>query len=210
MNLAQFKDWAVGQGSVAKYNDAQFLGECVSLINQYCYRVLNVQAGAWGHAYAWANDTNENVKKYFDKVGSIQAGDIIVYGTNFTPTYGHIGIALGNGQLLDQNGRTPRKVAIGAIYNGYGAILRRKGGNVETFKDTNDVRVNGFNLFGIDIAGNDPALQTWVGKSKLEFFKGLGATVINNLKAKDKVIADLQAQTGEYIKVSDLYIKKGG
>lgn len=127
MNLTQFRDWSLGQGSVPKYNDGNYLGECVSLVNQYCYRVLGVPAGAWGHAYAWGNDSNANVRTYFDKVSSIQAGDIIVYGTNFTPTYGHIGIALGGGKLLDQNGRISRKVAIGAIYNGYSTILRRKG-----------------------------------------------------------------------------------
>lgn len=124
MTLNQFKTWALASGSVAKYDDGQFVGECVSLINQYCYRVLGVPAGAWGHAYAWANDNNPN-RAYFDKVSSIQDGDVIVYGTNFTPLYGHIGIAFG-GQILDQNGRVPRRVALGGVYYGHSAILRPK------------------------------------------------------------------------------------
>ncbi len=66
------------------------------------------------------------------------------------------------------------------------------GGQVETFKDSNDVRVNGFNVFGIDIAGSDPALLAWVGKSKLEFFKGLGAQVVNNTRAQNERYAELQ------------------
>lgn len=136
MTLNEFKNWALSQGSVCKHpsSGGGICGECVSLVNQYCWQVVNVPAQAWGHAYAWAQDSNPN-RAYFDKVPSIQAGDVIVYGTDFTPLYGHIGVALGDGQILDQNGRIPRKVAVGAIYNGYNAILRRKGsgGNMAKF-----------------------------------------------------------------------------
>lgn len=125
MTLQEFKDWALEEGSVGKYDDGGFVGQCVSLVNQYCYRVLGVPAGVWGHAYAWANDNNPN-RQYFDKVGDIQPGDVVVYGTNFTPDYGHIGIALGGGQILDQNGHKSLAVATGALYNGYAAILRSK------------------------------------------------------------------------------------
>ena len=125
MNLETFRQWALSQNSVAKYNDGQFRGECVSLINQYCYRVLGVPASAWGHAKDWA--TNGNVAQYFDKVGNIQAGDIIVYPGSFGNGYGHIAIALGNGQMLDQNGAGNGRVAVRPIWSGYSAILRRKG-----------------------------------------------------------------------------------
>ena len=70
MNLEQFKNWAVSQGSVAKTN-GQYAGECVSLINQYCSKVFGFTAGAWGNAKDWA--TNGTVAQYFDKVGSPQA-----------------------------------------------------------------------------------------------------------------------------------------
>lgn len=126
MNLQEFTNWALAQGSVGKYDDGGFVGQCVSLVNQYCYRVLNVPAGAWGNAKDWANDNNPN-RAYFGEVNNIQVGDVIVYGSNFGGGYGHIGVGLGNGQILDQNGRATLKVATGAIYNGYIAILRRKG-----------------------------------------------------------------------------------
>jgi hypothetical protein len=125
VNLDQFRAWALAQGSVGKYQDGSLKGQCVSLVNQYCWRVINVPAEAWGHAYAWGNDNNPN-REWLYEVSSIQAGDIIVYGKNFTPVFGHIGIALGGGQILDQNGRKPLKVAQGAIYKGYEVILRRK------------------------------------------------------------------------------------
>jgi hypothetical protein len=127
MSLQGFVTWALGQKSVAKYNDGQLLGECVSLINQYCWRVLNVPADAWGHAKDWA--TNKAVLTYFDKVSDIQAGDILVYGSNYGGGLGHIEIALGNGQALFQNRNGNRKVGTGKMIPNPIAILRKKGIN---------------------------------------------------------------------------------
>lgn len=129
MNLSGFIAWALGQGTVCKHpsSGGGMCGECVSLVNQYCWRVLGVPAMAWGHAKDWA--TNANVAKYFDKVGSPQAGDILVYGATPTNKYGHIAIDIGNGQMLDQNGRIARRVAVGSRWAYPLAILRRKGGS---------------------------------------------------------------------------------
>ena len=124
MTISEIKNWALAQGSVAKYDDGQFKGECVSLVNQYCHRVLGVPAGAWGNAGDWT--TNSNVAKYFDKVSTIQAGDILVYPQKAAP-YGHIAIALNGSQMLDQNGDYGRKVAVRNIWANP-VILRRKGG----------------------------------------------------------------------------------
>lgn len=137
MTLSEFQTWSLSQGSVAKYNDGQYKGECVSLINQYCYRVLNVPASAWGHAAAWGNDSNSSVRTYFDKVSSVQAGDILVY-TNLAVPYGHIEIALGNGQALGQNRNLDGKVRVSNVLAGYSVILRAKGttggSSVDTIK----------------------------------------------------------------------------
>lgn len=125
MTLNEFKSWAVGQISVAKYNDNNYLGQCVSLINQYCYRVLDIPAGAWGNAKDWPS--NENVNKYFDKVASPQTGDIGVMGADYGGGLGHIFIYLSATQILEQNGRKPLQVSVGAPYPNPIAILRKKG-----------------------------------------------------------------------------------
>jgi len=125
MTLAEFKVWALAQGSVAKYNDGQYKGECVSLINQYCYRVLTIPADAWGHAKDWA--VNASPLAYFDKVGgSPKAGDVIVYGANYGGGFGHIEISLGNNQVLFQNRNGNRLVGMGMQLPGAIAILRPK------------------------------------------------------------------------------------
>lgn len=129
MNLSQFQNWALAQGSVGKYTDGQFVGECVSLINQYLGRVYGISAGAWGNAKDWA--TNGSVLGYFDRVGDLQPGDIVVYGPNFGGGYGHIGIYLGNNKILDQNGADDGKIRVNNLYPGYTAILRRKGSTPE-------------------------------------------------------------------------------
>lgn len=128
--LQQFLEWALAQGSVAKYDDEGYLGECVSLINQYCYRVLGIPAKAWGHAYAWGNNTNAAVLTYFDHVSSVQAGDILVYPSSFGGGVGHIEIALDNGKAIGQNRNYSRKVAVNDVLPGYTTILRKKGGNM--------------------------------------------------------------------------------
>lgn len=172
MSLDDFKNWALSQGSVAK-TDGGYLGECVSLINQYLSKVYGIQAGAWGHAKDWA--TNSNVLQHFDRVGDLQRGDIVVWGPNFGGGYGHIGIYLGNGQLLDQNGRIARRVSVGANYPGYIAILRRKGqtnqggSDVITNQDRDNLRIINSEVKGWDFNATHTGqydqreLQAWVG-----------------------------------------------
>lgn len=89
----------------------------------------------------------------------------------------------------------------------------KQGDYVEpVFKDTNDVRVNGFGLYGIEKAGDDPALVAWVGKSKLEFFIGLGPTVVNNTsvmqKQLDAALAGGTLPAGTYLKVNKDDVKE--
>lgn len=124
MTLEQFQNWALSQGSVAK-TDGGYIGECVSLINQYLSKVYGLNAGAWGHAKDWA--TNPNVLALFDKVGSPQAGDIGVSGAVPTNPYGHIWIYLSPNTIIEQNGRISRRVSVGSAYSNPIAILRRKG-----------------------------------------------------------------------------------
>lgn len=129
MILTEFKDWALAQGSVAKYDDGQYRGQCVSLINQYCYRVLSVPAGSWGNAKDWPS--NQYVLNYFDKVSSPQAGDIGVMGSDYGNGYGHIFVYLSANQILEQNGKLPLKVSLNNPYPNPIAILKKKGAVVD-------------------------------------------------------------------------------
>lgn len=126
MDFDQFVSWAVAQGSVAKYNDGNYSGECVSLINQYCWRVLNVPADAWGHAKDWG--VNSIQRQYFDVLtpGTPQRGDILVYGDNFGNGLGHIEIATDGAHALYQNRNFDGRVGTGLILQGYYVILRKK------------------------------------------------------------------------------------
>jgi len=138
--MDQFVNQAIGQGQVSKYTatgntwkDGGYLGQCVSLINQYCWRVLGVPAAAWGNAKDWGttdasgNLTNANVRQYFDRVGSPQRGDIGVLGSNYGGGVGHIFIYLSPTTIIEQNGRSPLRITTGSAYANPIAILRRKG-----------------------------------------------------------------------------------
>lgn len=142
MTLLEFKDWALAQGSVAKFNDGRYKGECVSLINQYCWRVLGVPAGSWGHAIDWAS--NANVLNHFKKVSDVQPGDILVFGSPYakyvengkTKYYGHVQIALAGGKVLDQNGSGTGKISVRAPFSGAIAIIRPKSATIAVSNDS--------------------------------------------------------------------------
>lgn len=127
MDIQKFISTYNGKRNIPKTN-GEFAGQCVSLINRYCWEVLAVPAGAWGHAKDWA--TNQIQDRYFDKVGGEpQLGDIIVWGANYGGGYGHIAISLGNGRVFDQNGGAGvATCGISPEYAGRIAVLRRKGG----------------------------------------------------------------------------------
>ncbi len=127
MNLESFKNWALAQGQVGNPTSAAgqlFLGQCVSLVQQYINKVYGIPWQARGHAKDWP--TNGNVLSYFDRVSSPQPGDIGVSGPTSTNPYGHIWIYLPNNQILEQNGRTALRVTVSPNRPAM-AILRRKG-----------------------------------------------------------------------------------
>lgn len=66
MNLAEFGDWGLAQKSVANPQpDGWFKGQCVSLIQQYLYRVFGKSFKPYGNAKDWANNYP---KDYFTKL----------------------------------------------------------------------------------------------------------------------------------------------
>lgn len=162
MTLNEFKNWAVAQGTVAKFTDGKYVGECVSLINQYLGRVYGINAGAWGNAKDWAN--NAEVAKLFDKVSSPQAGDIGVSGATASNPYGHIWVYLSPTQILEQNGKVSRRVSVGSPYIKPIAILRKKGSPSQG--DQTMVDQNMLNNLYLAVFGRkpDPSAQGFIGK----------------------------------------------
>lgn len=136
MILQEFQNWAVSQGQVGNpVNPPTYIGQCVSLVQQYLAKVYGIPYKPRGDAKDWL--TNPDVLTYFDKVSGMQDGDIIVYNGTYGNGSGHIGIANGGG-ILDQNGRKSLHVATGSIYTSptkYAGLLRRKVTNMPTITD---------------------------------------------------------------------------
>lgn len=184
MTLSQFQAWALAQGEVAK-TDGTVLGQCVSLINQYCYKVLGFVAGAWGDAYQWA--TSPQVAQHFDKVNNIQDGDVVVYPAGWAGSGpGHIGIAY-QGKILEQNGHVANRVSLSKLEKGYYAILRVKGasaqgGNMPSLTTTGDV-----DEIYVALAGQHPDQATtnqYMGKPWPDVFNAVyGTKVASDFRA---------------------------
>lgn len=143
MTFDQFISWAIAQGSVAKYNDGQYKGECVSLINQLCWRVLNVPADSWGHAKDWGRNTMQ--RQYFTVLPPgvpLQPMDILVYGEEFGGGLGHIEIVVDERTAIYQNRNLNGRVRTGSILPGYYAVLRKEGEDMGRIQELEDMANN--------------------------------------------------------------------
>lgn len=214
MNFEQFKNWALAQGSVAKYNDGQFGGECVSLINQKAYRVDNVPAGAWGDAKSWGAPGNAALN-YYNIVGDLQPGDILVYGATSGNPYGHIELYAGNGQALGQNRRWDRRVRLEGMLKGYVRILRSKtsqGDNMAIIQNAENwyARCNDTHWLILDVEFPRSELVKWAGQDFLKFVEACRnnphSNVVQGWQQTGKIavqdnwpqqIYDLQARVAE-------------
>lgn len=126
MTLAEFEAWGLKEKSVANPPpNNKYKGQCVSLIQQYLYKVFGKPFKAYGNAKDWANNYP---KEYFTKLQAgvtLKPGDVLVYGANYGGGYGHIGIIGAQGNFYDQNG--VKKLAIGyrnTPFSGYVCVLR--------------------------------------------------------------------------------------
>lgn len=239
MNLNDFINWALAQGSVAKYNDGNYKGECVSLINQYCWRVLGVPADAWGHAKDWA--TNASVLQYFTpvdtvwpSVGGLLPGDILVYDHRFGRGFGHIEIALGNGLALGQNRSYSGGIVRSSVINGYTTILRRKGDMIQNTQRHFDIinqdwRIaTGRSLTRKEFEGhfvgrdsNEARTTIHMSSETAEQQKliSIGRTAAAEIQKRDNMIVALNKSLEEakkqtpssdqYVPVQNLFYKKG-
>ena len=166
MTFNDFCNWALAQGSVGKATDGQYVGECVSLINQYLSKVHGINAGAWGNAAAWAN-SNHPIRQWFTPVTRSQAGDI---GVSTAGQYGHIWIYRDN-DIIEQNGRVARKVTISPDRNAT-VILRPKAGMPKPQGEDMINRDQVKDLYRVFLgreAGDNEA-QGWVGPWDRAFY----------------------------------------
>lgn len=173
MNLEQFKQYAVNAGQLGKATDGQYVGQCVSLINQYLSKVYGISAGAWGDAKDWA--TNGNVLSHFDRVGSPQAGDIGISGATQYNPYGHIWIYTSPSTILEQNGRVTGRVSQGSAYPNPIAILRRKGTGEDIVKPSAQQVVDVF----IKFLGKAPSSQDEINYYTQRDIRELLTNVLN-------------------------------
>ena len=105
MNLKEFCNWALAQGSVANPEpDNWFKGQCVSLIQQYLYKVFNKPFKAYGNAVSWSSTYPKDYFIKLDKSVKLQPGDVLVYGANYAQGLGHIAMIDEQGRFFDQNG----------------------------------------------------------------------------------------------------------
>lgn len=138
MNLAEFGSWGLAQGSVANPNGT-YKGQCVSLIQQYLYKVLGVPYRSRGNAKDWVTNYP---KDSFDKLSNqvaLQPGDVLVYGKNYGGGYGHIALIDINRKFYDQNG--VKRKAVGyrdQPFRGYICVLRPKNQSNLKRQETNN------------------------------------------------------------------------
>jgi len=156
MTLNEFSAWALSQGTVCK-TDGTYCGECVSLINQYLSKVHGINAGAWGHAKAWASN-NHPIRQWFTPVTRSQAGDI---GVDINGPYGHIWVYRDN-DILEQNGRVPLRVTISPDRNAT-VILRPKAGMPQGVDMINADQVKDLYRVFLGREASQGEANSWVG-----------------------------------------------
>ena len=127
MNLAEFGDWGLAEKSVANPGVNTYKGQCVSLIQQYLYRVFGVEYKPRGNAKDWAKNPLPDVLEKLPNTVALQPGDILVYGSNYGGGYGHIALIDVNGKFYDQNGIKKLEVAYqDKPFSEYVCVLRPK------------------------------------------------------------------------------------
>ena len=127
MNLAEFGDWGLAEKSVANPGVNTYKGQCVSLIQQYLYRVFGVPYKPRGNAKDWERNPLPDVLEKFSATTKLQVGDILVYGSNYGGGYGHMSLVDINFKFLDQNG--VKKLEVGyqnQPFPDYVCVLRPK------------------------------------------------------------------------------------
>lgn len=151
-SLQEFREWAVKKGQVSNPTtnpEGLYTGECVSLIQQYLWRVFNIPYAARGHAKDFVPPTFNRLPVNT----KLKPGDILRYRPTQIFIYGHIGMIDDDGMFLDQNGVAFKRVARSKVpYSGYEALFRpTKPFNVKKPKENTEMPIidstNSYNVY---------------------------------------------------------------
>jgi len=213
-SLEQFKTDTLG-GTYGNPGTNTFKGQCVSYVRLYMEEVLGIKTAPWGNAVDYW--TNPKVLEHFDRIPKGQTpneGDIPVWEDDagaWTGAAGHIGIIYGQ-RLLNQNFNGSLKVTLNNMFEpGLLGYLRKKEEAMP--KITREQIIWHYRL----IAGVDPNAQEianyegkdyeWVTEQLKRYIANAGRGYNEYIATTQKQIAELEAGS-EYIKVSELYVKK--
>ncbi len=118
-SLQAFREWAIAQGgNIGNPLVNTHRGQCVSLVQQYLYRVFAIPYTPRGNA-------KDFIPPNFTKVsGSPRAGDIVRWPASNYSKYGHIGLIDDDNLYLFQNRLSDGRVHRGQPINGGFTIFR--------------------------------------------------------------------------------------
>ena len=169
MNLREFGDWGLKMESVGNPEVNTYVGQCVSLIQQYLYKVFNIPYKPRGNAKDWEYVNIPGFKK-ISKYEALEKGDILVYGSEYGNGYGHLGLIDYNMNFYDQNGFKKLKVAYSKTpFSGYRCILRADD------KSKFENNINNSDLKSInDIANDVIAGEYGNGKERIDKLTNAG------------------------------------
>jgi len=201
--------------------------QCVDLAKHYMLTVYGVPYAAYGNAVDYWTNTDPAILAKFDPVSypcDIKDGDVIVWGAgDETSKLGHIAVAY-NGQMINQNNAGRNYVTVDNIFtSGLLGVLRPKENNTMT-----EIQI--IELYRFYLGAKKPA-QSVIDYWKPYTYEQLRNAILNGQEYKD-VISRVKAGTEsiinhcpddmvnnykaptcptncpEYIKLSDIYIKK--
>lgn len=117
-SVEHFTNDMLASGQVGNPQVGTYVGQCVSLVQQYLYLCYGVN-------YAPRGNAKDFIPPKFHRVNrEPKAGDIVRYGANYGGGYGHIGMMTHNGEFLDQNGTVTMRVAKRSKpFSGYDAVF---------------------------------------------------------------------------------------
>ena len=163
MNLKEFENWSLSQGSVGNPTaEGSYKGECVSLVQQYLDKVHGIPFKARGNAKDWANIVIEGFNKYAPD-NTLKPGDIVVYDWG---KYGHMAIITADGKSLEQNKNGNGKITVGDVTPGY--VMIHRPANIDLGIVTDNYNVGQVYTLKVDLKVREGAGTNYRQKNKNE------------------------------------------